>query len=142
MILLDTNVLSEPMRPLPDRAVMSWLDACAPDAVYLSTITVAEMRFGIAVLPKGKRRDSLHAALRDMLDLDFAGRVWTFDLAASQHYGDIAASRRATGRPISAQDCQIAAIARANGAALSTRNVDDFTDCGIEIVNPWNGSTT
>jgi predicted nucleic acid-binding protein len=138
VILLDTNVISEPMKRSPSPVVVQWLDAQRPDAVYLSSVTVAEIHFGIAALPEGRRRDGLRMALQDILDSDFSGRIWSFDLAAALHFGDIAAARRSSGHPISVQDCQIAAIARANGAGVATRNTADFIGCGIEVVNPWN----
>ena len=138
MILLDTNVISEPMKPRPDAAVMAWLDAQPVEDVYISTVTVAELEYGIRLLPEGRRRDSLQAALSDLLEIEFANRIWSFDLPASRNYGEIPASRRAAGLPISTQDCQIAAVARSRGAVVATRNVDDFKGCNVQIVNPWN----
>ena len=137
MILLDTNVLSELMRPVPDPAVERWL-AAQPDAsLFISTITEAELRFGAALLPSGKRRSALTAEINGMLEEDFDGRILPFDRPAAQACAVIAADRHQAGRPISQADAQIAAIARSRGAALATRNVLDFDGCGVEVINPW-----
>jgi predicted nucleic acid-binding protein len=137
MILLDTNVLSELMRLAPDASVERWLASQPASSVFISAITEAELRYGLALLPLGKRRTSLTAVMEDMLSEDFNGRILPFDRAAALAFADIAAGRRHVGRPISQADAQIAAIARSRGAALATRNVLDFDECGIEIVNPW-----
>ena len=137
MILLDTNVLSELMRPAPEKGVGQWL-ADQPDAsVFISAITEAELRYGVALLPAGKRRSALVAVVEDMLGEDFAGRILPFDSAAAVAFAEIAANRRQAGRPIAQADAQIAAIARSRGAALATRNEPDFDGCGIQVVNPW-----
>lgn len=137
MILLDTNVLSELMRPAPDPAVERWL-AAQPDAsLFISAITEAELRYGAALLPSGKRRSALTAEIDGMLEEDFDGRILPFDRLAAQAFAVIAADRRQAGRPISQADAQIAAIARSRGAALATRNVPDFDGCGVEVINPW-----
>ena len=137
MILLDTNILSELMRPVPEKGVEQWL-ADQPDAsVFISAITEAELRYGVALLPPGKRQSALTAAIEDMLGEDFTGRILPFDSAAAVAFAEIAANRRQAGRPIAQADAQIAAIARSRGAALATRNVPDFEGCGIELVNPW-----
>ena len=137
MILLDTNILSELMRPVPEKGVEQWL-ADQPDAsVFISAITEAELRYGVALLPAGKRRSALTAVIEDMLGEDFTGRILPFDSAAAVAFAEIAATRRQAGRPIAQADAQIAAIARSRGAALATRNVPDFEGCGIELVNPW-----
>lgn len=137
MILIDTNVISELMRPVPDPAVLSWFDAQDALALFLNTVTEAELRRGVASLPEGKRRDQLQAAMDAMIDEDFAGRVLPFDSAAATAFAAIFTERQTAGRPISFPDCQIAAIARARGAAVATRNIKDFEDCGITIINPW-----
>jgi predicted nucleic acid-binding protein len=137
MILLDTNILSELMRPAPEKRVEQWL-AEQPDAsVFISAITEAELRYGVALLPSGKRRSALAAVIEDMLGEDFTGRILPFDSAAAVAFAEIAAARRQAGRPIAQADAQIAAIARSRGAALATRNVPDFEGCGIDVVNPW-----
>lgn len=137
MILLDTNILSELMRAVPEKGVEQWL-ADQPDAsVFISAITEAELRYGVALLPAGKRRSALAAVIEDMLGEDFTGRILPFDSAAAVAFAEIAATRRQAGRPIAQADAQIAAIARSRGAALATRNVPDFEGCGIDVVNPW-----
>jgi predicted nucleic acid-binding protein len=138
MILVDTNVVSELMRAVPAPAVLSWFDEQEAGELYFSAVGEAELRTGAAILPEGKRRDRLIAEVDAMIAEDFTGRVLPFDSVAAKAYAAIAASRRAAGRPITQADCQIAAIARAAGAALATRNVRDFQGCGIEVVDPWN----
>jgi hypothetical protein len=137
MIILDTNVLSEAIRPVPTRRVLDWLAAQPPSALFTTTISEAEFLYGLALLPAGKRRTSLEQAARRMFEEDFAQRVLPFDRAAAATFAVIAAVRRKKGRPIGDFDAQIAAIARIHGAAVATRNVDDFRDCGIEVVDPW-----
>ena len=140
MILLDTNVLSELKRPAPEKGVEQWL-ADQPDAsVFISAITEAELRYGVALLPGGKRQSALAKVIEDMLGEDFTGRILPFDSAAAVAFAEIAATRRQAGRPIAQADAQIAAIARSRGAALATRNVPDFDECGIDVVNPWTAS--
>lgn len=137
MIVLDTNVVSELMRPRSGSIVVDWTDRQPIHSLYLSAVTEAELRYGAAVLPLGQRRERLLAEIEDMLEQNFAGRVLSFDSAAAQTYATIAAARRAAGRPINHADCQIAAIAYSKGAAVATRDVSDFEGCGIEVVNPW-----
>lgn len=137
MILLDTNILSELMRPAPSPAVMSWLAAQPAASLFISAVTEAELRYGVLLLPEGRRRADLIAALEAMLTEDFVGRILPFDSAAALAFAAIAASRRQAGKPISQFDAQIAAIARSRGAVLATRNVADFAECGVEIINPW-----
>jgi toxin FitB len=137
MIVLDTNVLSEAIRPVPTRRVLDWLAAQPPSALFTTTISEAEFLYGLALLPTGKRRTSLEQAARRMFEEDFAQRVLPFDRAAAAAFASIAAVRRKRGRPIGDFDAQIAAIARIHGAAVATRNVDDFRDCGIDVVDPW-----
>lgn len=137
MIVLDTNVLSEAMRPAPDAAVQAWLAAQPPTQLYVTAIAEAELLFGAALLPPGRRRQGIEQAIQRMFAEDFAGRVLAFDQVAAPHYAAIAAARRKSGRPIASFDTQIAAIARAAGFAVATRNLADFVDCGIDLVDPW-----
>lgn len=137
MILLDTNVVSEMLRPTPDPAVLDWVSARDGDTLFLSAVTEAELRYGVAILPDGKRKAMLMGLVEAVLREDFAGRVLPFDAHAAGCYAGIGAGRRAAGQPISQFDCQIAAIARANGMALATRNWRDFEGCGIDVIDPW-----
>ena len=137
MILLDTNVISELMRAEPSPAVVDWFGAHEAADLFISAVTEAELRTGVAILPEGQRRDRLQSALDDMINQDFQGRVLPFDSAAARAYADIAARPRAAGRPIAEADCQIAAIARATGAPVATRNIKDFDGCDITVINPW-----
>ena len=140
MILLDTNVISELMRPAPAPTVLAWFGGKDASALYLSAVGEAELRRGAAILPDGKRRDRLVSEIDAMIMEDFAGRVLPFDSAAAVAFATIFVARRAAGHPISFPDCQIAATARAHGAAVATRNTVDFDGCGIEVVNPWTHS--
>ena len=137
MIILDTNVLSELARPAPDQTVVGWLSAQPPDQMRLTVITEAELLTGIARMPAGRRKTELANTVASVLNDEFKDRILPFDRPAAAGYAPIFAARRASGRPISQFDCQIAAIARANEAAVATRNTRDFEDCGIEVINPW-----
>ncbi|MBM3587765.1 MAG: type II toxin-antitoxin system VapC family toxin [Alphaproteobacteria bacterium] len=137
MILLDTNLISELMRPAPSEAVLAWFTVQDAAKLYLSAITEAELRRGAAMLPAGKRRHEVQAAIDAMLAEDFAGRILSFDSAAAQAFMQVFLERRAAGRPISFADGQIAAIARARQAAIATRNIADFAGCGIAVIDPW-----
>jgi predicted nucleic acid-binding protein len=136
MIILDTNVVSELMRLEPEPAVLSWLQKRSGDSLYTTTVTVAEIRCGIARLPEGRRRESLHQAANEIFAA-FPRQVLVFDLAAANAYADVVAVRENLGNPIDGFDAQIAAICRSQAATLATRNTKDFTDTGIAIVNPW-----
>lgn len=125
------------MKASPAPMVEAWLAAQDGASVFLTTISEGELLFGVAILPEGKRRDLLLNAVQSVLDVDFHGRILAFDRDAAAAYANIAAARRAAGRPISQADCQIAAIARVHGAAVATRNARDFEGCGIAVVNPW-----
>ena len=137
MTILDTNVISELMKAAPAPAVLAWMSLRPPDDLFISTISMAEIWFGIELLPKGKRRDGLFREAEFTFARDFAGRILGFDEGAARMFGSIVATRRMQGRPIGIADGQIAAIARANGATLATRNMEDFEGCGVRLVNPW-----
>lgn len=139
MFLIDTNVISELMRAAPAPSVLDWFSTQDPSTLYLSAVTEAELRTGIAVLPAGQRREGLKAALDATIDEDFEGRILPFDTDAAKTYAEIAAGRRSAGRPIADADCQIAAIARATGMPVVTRNTRDFEGCGVDVINPWGG---
>jgi predicted nucleic acid-binding protein len=137
MIVLDTNVVSELMRPSPAARVIEWVSQQAAPTMYFTTISEAELRYGVAILPAGRRRDGLLAGVEGMLREDFAGRIIPFDREAALAYAEIASARRASGHPINHADCQIAAIAHSIGAAVATRDEEDFEGCGINVINPW-----
>ncbi len=138
--ILDTNVVSEPMRPSPSRAVLDWLsESHEGGPPFVTTITVAEILFGIELLPGGKRRDQMLAQAEAAFAEDFVGRVLPFDEDAARAFPGIAVRRRAQGKPIADLDAQIAAIARSRDAILATRNTADFEGCGLRLVNPWAG---
>ena len=140
MIILDTNVLSEFMRPKPAPQVVAWAMKYPATDFFTTAITEAEIFLGIELLSKGKRREGLLAAAEAMFAQDFAGRVLGFESEAARVYSRIAAQRRSLGKPISHADAQIAAIVRVRGARLATRNLTDFANRGLEIVDPWNES--
>lgn len=137
MIVLDTNILSELLRPMPFAAVEQWLSDQSATSVFITTITKAEILYGVRILPEGKRRDALEAAVGAIFSEDFGGRILPFDEEAAERYATIASHRRQIGRPISQFDAQIAAIAACRGADLATRNVGDFEETGVTIINPW-----
>ncbi|UEM01336.1 type II toxin-antitoxin system VapC family toxin [Skermanella rosea] len=137
MVVLDTNVLSKLMRPAPSEAVVRWVAGRNGASLYTTTVTQAEILFGLALLPEGRRRNDLMAAAEMMFEEDFFGRVLTFDGTAAVMFASIAAGRHRKGKPTSTFDAQIAAICRAQGAVLATRNTADFQDCGIALMNPW-----
>jgi predicted nucleic acid-binding protein len=137
MIILDTNVLSELMRPKPSASVIAWI-ARQPEAeLFTTSITEAEIFYGIEVLPKGKRRERLTTVAEGVFTEDFSGRVYAFDSAAARVFSRIASSRRTNGRPISQSDAQIAAIAKTRRARVATRDVKGFEQCGVDVVDPW-----
>jgi toxin FitB len=136
MILLDTNVLSEAMRPEPNPAVRGWLDAQAAETLFLSSVTVAEILFGVGALPAGKRKDSLTALFDGMLDL-FGSRILPFDADAARHYADTAVKARAAGRGFPTPDGYIAAIAAAHGFAVASRDTSAFDAAGLQVIDPW-----
>ncbi|HZE27725.1 MAG TPA: type II toxin-antitoxin system VapC family toxin [Terriglobales bacterium] len=140
MIILDTNVLSELMRPKPSPRVVAWVAKQPATELFTTSITEAEIFYGIELLTKGKRREGLLAAAEAMFAEDLAGRIFGFESDAARVFSKIAAHRRVLGRPITHADAQIAAIAQVRGAKFATRNVADFDDCGLDLVDPWNGS--
>jgi toxin FitB len=135
--LLDTDVLSELLRATPDRSVVAWFESQAPESLFVSAVTQAEMLLGAKLLPAGKRRESVQAALIAMFDEEFAGRILSFDRSAAKAYPEIVSARRAAGRPIAQFDAQIAAIARHHDMPLVTRKVSDFQGCRVSLVDPW-----
>lgn len=138
MILLDTNVLSELMRPVPEPRVVRWLDGKPEIEIWISAVTVAEIRFGLILLPQGKRKTLLIDLAEKMFKEDFAEQCLPFDCNAARDYAQIVGRRHREGRPISVEDAQIAAIARTAGLILATRNVKDFEGIEeLEVVNPW-----
>jgi predicted nucleic acid-binding protein len=137
VLVLDTNVLSELLRPVPAPKVLAWLDAQAMDTLFTTAITRAEMLYGVRILPAGQRRDGLLQAVTAIFSTDLTGRVLPFDEAAADAHAEIAAQRRALGRPSSQSDLMIAGIVRSHGATLATRNTRDFQDCGFHVVDPW-----
>jgi predicted nucleic acid-binding protein len=142
MIVLDTNVLSEVMSSSPDPPVRHWLARQSSSQLFTTSISMAEIFQGIELLPQGKRRDGLSGAAQTLFAGLFSGRVLPFDEHAARAFAPIAVNRRVRGRPISLFDAQIAAIAQAHGATLSTRDIADFEGCGVRLVNPWQPSDT
>jgi predicted nucleic acid-binding protein len=140
MIVLDTNVVSEVLKPKPSAQVLSWMAAYPRERLFITTITQAEILYGVELLPAGKRRAALQADIDAILDVEFAGRILPCDEQAAQAFSRIAAERRTSGRPIAAFYAQIVAIALSRGAAVATRNVRDFEDCGVTVLNPWAGA--
>ena len=139
MVVIDTNIVSELMSAEPSVEVLAWMDGRPPRELFVTAVTEAEVRTGIALLPEGRRRRSLAEACERAFGSLFAGRVLPFDSDAARAYAEIAAVRRGIGRPIGQADGQIAAIARARGMAVATRNVRDFEDMGINVFNSWDG---
>lgn len=139
-MLLDTNVVSELIRKSPAPAVATWVSDHPLDNLFFSAVGEAELRYGAAILPAGRGRDRLFFQIEAMLRDAFEDRVLPFDSDAARAYGNIAALRRSAGRPVAVADCQIAAIAASRGIAVVTRNVRDFRDMGIPIIDPWVGT--
>lgn len=137
MIIIDTNVLSETMRPAPVRQVLEWLAAQPVNEIFTTAVTQAEILSGIAYMPAGKRKHELQDRAEAMFREDFDGGILAFDTRCAPLYAEIVAAGRAVGHRISEFDAQIAAIARLHSATLATRNIRDFAECGIRVVNPW-----
>lgn len=136
MIVLDTNVVSEAMKPEPNPAVMAWLNAQAASTLYLSSVTLAELLFGIAALPVGKRKDALKQALEGLLGL-FRDRVLPFDTDAARHYAELAVTARAAGRGFPTPDGYIAAIAASRGFLVASRDTAPYEAARLSVINPW-----
>lgn len=137
MILLDTNVVSEPLRPTPEAHVVEWIDAQPLETLFLSAVTVAELRAGVALLPRGKRRTGLQESLEKRVLPLFAGRVLPFDLSCTLAYAELTAKARTAGLAIATADGYIAAIAAANGFAVASRDTVPFEAAGVAVINPW-----
>lgn len=136
MILLDTNVVSEAMKPEPDPAVRDWLDEQAAETLYLSSVSIAELMFGVSALPEGKRKDRLTATLDGVMVL-FADRILPFDTAAARRYADLAVKARAAGKGFPTPDGYIAATAAAHGFAVASRDASAFKAAGLNVIDPW-----
>lgn len=137
MIVLDTNVVSELMTSPPAETILKWLNAQDAVNLYLTTISIAEIGFGLRVMPDGRRRRLLTDRFEQFLAAAFATRILPFDESAARVYGEIRGLRRELGRPMSTFDGQIAAIARARGFSIATHNIKDFENCGVELINPF-----
>jgi toxin FitB len=138
VILLDTNVISELVKPQPNQTVVAYVDNLAPETVFTAAICEAEIRYGLARMPHGRRRDDLIARISTFFEIGFPDQILRFDRACAAIYGDIRHTREAAGNPISVEDAMIAATGRAYGVeAVVTRNIKDFTDCGVTLIDPW-----
>ncbi len=139
MTLLDTNVISELMKGKPSSSVRNWLSSMQVNTLGVTSLSLAEIRWGLCRLPKGQRRHRLETSFERVVSEGFGGRVFGFDEAAATVFGALAAGREDSGLHVDMVDAMIAAIARSIGASVATRNVGDFEGCGIEVVNPWEG---
>jgi predicted nucleic acid-binding protein len=137
VIIVDTNVVAEAMRASPTPAVVAWLNAQSSASLFLTAITVGEIRYGLRIMPKGRRRQALEEGFDQIIATAFAGRILAFDEPAAAHYGEVMGRRKELGRPLSVPDGQIAALARLHRFAVATRNVRDFLDCGIDLLDPF-----
>jgi hypothetical protein len=137
VILLDTNVVSEPLKPAPDPKLLAWLAAQSPETLYLSTVTVAEMLAGVERMPKGRKREIVRDALTTQVFALFPGRILTFDMNAAEAFAKVISYANASGNPIGFADAAIAAIAAVHGFHVATRNARDFKGSGVELINPW-----
>ena len=139
MIVLDTNVLSELMKPEASAMVVTWMSRQSRDELFTSVISLGEIMYGLEIMPVGRSRAARLQLADEIFGIDFAGRILPFDVPAARAFAALVAERRRAGRPIEMPDAQIAAIARANRMAVATRNVGDFADCGVDLINPWEG---
>jgi predicted nucleic acid-binding protein len=138
MILFDTNIISELMKPSPSSKVINWLDQQKTTKLFVSTISIAELSYGLNALPEGTRRVQLTEAFNKAIIESFKYRILSFDESAAHLYGKIMGNRKKLGKPLNTLDGQIAAIAYTQNLAIATRNVNDFTECGVDIINPFN----
>jgi predicted nucleic acid-binding protein len=141
VIILDTNVVSELIRATPDPGVRAWVNSLPSTQIATTAITAAELYYGVARLPAGQRRQQLAVAVSALLNDALRGRVVAFDERAARRYADVVTGREHAGRPIEVPDAQIAAICRELGAVLATRNIKDFEETGVELVDPWQADT-
>ncbi len=139
MIILDTNVVSELMRPSPDARMLHWFSSQSAEDLHVTTITMAEILYGIELISTSRRRETVRSAAEKMFDAVFADRILTFEDRAARTFSQIASSRRRQGKPMTDFDAQIAAVTRVHGATLATRNPFVFEGCGVRLVNPWEG---
>lgn len=137
MIILDTNVVSEVLKPMPDAKVMAWLDALPEENLFLTAVSIAELRSGVEIMPDGRRKENLRGRMSAMLVATFEGRILPFDAAAAEAYARIASETRRNGCTISVFDCQIAAIARSRAFDVASRDAAPFREAGIAVINPW-----
>ena len=137
MIILDTNVVFEVLRPTPDDGVLAWLDSLSGDDVAITAITAAELSYGVRRMPEGRRKTKLSEVTYDIITSDFRDRVEPFDVRAVDKYAEVVVERELRGEPISKSDAQIAAICRVHEAVLATRNTADFIATGVQLINPW-----
>ncbi len=137
MTIVDTNVISELMRPEPDLRVATWTRLQPYGELFTTSVSEGELRYGIAILPAGRRRRHLASMADEFFRATFTGRILAFDRAAAAAFSEIGARRREAGNPIGSLDCQIAAIAKTHGAALATRDAEDFRECGVSVIDPW-----
>jgi toxin FitB len=139
VIILDTNVISELMRPAPEARVLHWFSTQAAEDLHITAVAMAEILYGIELITAGRRRDIVRAGAEKVFEAVFADRILTFEDRAARAFSQIASSRRRQGKPMTEFDAQIAAIARVHGATLATRNPYVFEGCGVRLVNPWQG---
>ena len=137
MILIDTNIISELMKPNPFEKVIHWLDEQDNMQLFISAVTIAEINYGLSILPEGGRRKTLEQAFKYALEEAFNSRILSFDADAAYHYGEILGHQKLLGKPMGVPDGQIAAIARLHHASLATRNIRDFADCGLVLIDPF-----
>jgi hypothetical protein len=137
VIILDTNVISELTRPVPDPGVITWLDSLSAEETAITAITAAELRYGVRRMPDGRRKTGLSEAVNTLITIDFRDRVEPFDVLAADQYADVVTAREHSGQSISTSDAQIAAICRVLNATLATRNTSDFTGIGVNLIDPW-----